>query len=348
MKGKGFFCWWRAAARVVIACAFFAAAFAQAFAAHERIRIQPTFQPGDILYYQIEMHTVSTGKTTTPIINPEGGTKFSENVDLLVQLDVLPVANSSRDNANAPRTGGEPVRMRVTYLRAHADSQSDAPSFDSSSAGSEYDRLAGHSFEFTLEPGGGIEDFKDVDNILPSSSNPAQALAWMKTLASGNQFPQQGIAVGQKWASEKPLTSAPLTGLVWHAESTYVRNDQCNPPSAVANAKENASAAAGQCAVIVTEFQILRHGPKHSDETPPDYVHHGLRTSGTITGSGESLDSISLASGLLASSTQSSTQNADFDITSAANGEAIHRVGQVQTQTMIKQVSAPPAPAAQP
>jgi hypothetical protein len=349
MKGKGCFCWWRAAARVILTFAFFAAAFAQGSAAHDRIRIQPRFQPGDTLYYQIEMHTVSTGKTTTPIINPEGGTKFSETVDLLVQLDVLPLAASSRDNANAPQTlDAAPVRIRVTYLRAHADSQSDAPAFDTSSAGSQYDRLAGHSFEFTLEPGGGITDFKDVDNILPRSSDPAQVFAWMKTLASGNEFPHQGIAIGQKWASEKPLTSAPLTGLVWRSESTYMRNDRCNLPPAVANEKESPSAAARQCAVIMTEFQILRHGSKHSDETPPDYLHHGLRTSGTITGSGESLDSISLADGLLASSTQSSTQNADVDITSAANGEAIHRVGQVQTQTIIKQVGEPPATAAQP
>lgn len=348
MKGKGFFCGRCAASSVIVACVFFAAAFAPAFAAHGRIRIQPRFQPGDTLYYQIEMHTVSSGKTTTPIINPEGGTKFSENVDLLVQLDVLAVAASSRDNAEpAQSTGGAPVRIRVTYLRAHADSQSDAPAFDTSSAGSEYDRLAGHSFEFTLEPGGGIADFKDVDNILPKSSDPAQALAWMKTLASGKEFPQRGIAIGQKWSSEEPLTSAPLTGLVWRAESTYVRNDKCNPPPAVANAKEN-SIAAGRCAVIVTDFQILRHGSKNSEETPPDYLHHGLRTSGTMTGSGESLDSISLATGLLTSSTQSSTQNADFDITSAANGEAIHRVGQVQTQTIVKQVSAPPAASTRP
>jgi len=333
----------RAASCAVLAFAFLAIFTAQGFAARERVRIQPKFQPGESLYYRIEMHTVSTGKTTTPIINPEGGTKFSENVDLLVQLDVLPVAVSSRDDAKPLQAaGGEPVRMRVTYLRAHADSQSDAPAVDAPSASSEYDRLAGHSFEFTLEPGGGITDFKDVDHILPSSTDPAQALSWMNGLASGSEFPQKGIAVGQKWTSEKALTGAPLAGLVWRGESTYVRNDRCNA------ATGGPSASAGNCAVILTQFQIVRHIPKHSDGTPPDYLRHGLRTAGTITGSGESLNSISLTTGLLTSSTQSSTQNADFDITSAANGEAIHRVGQVQTQTNIKQVSAPPIAAAKP
>jgi len=346
MTGRISFPWRRAAGRLIFACACFSLLSARALAAHDRIRIQPRFQPGDTLYYQIEMHTVSTGKTTTPIVNPDGGTKFSESVDLLVRLDVLPVAGASAENVRPRTADAVPVRLRVTYLRAHADSQTDAPAFDASSAGSEYDRLAGHSFEFTLEPGGGIANFEDVDNVLPKSSNPEQAVSWMKNLASGSEFPRRGIALGQKWSNEKPLTSAPLAGLVWRSDSTYLRNETCSPPSAMPDAKAHAGAAAGQCAVILTEFQILERGSKRSQETPPDYLHHGLRTSGTITGSGESLDSISLATGLLASSTQSSTQNADFSITSAADGESIHRVGQVQTQTNIKQVSAPPPAAA--
>jgi hypothetical protein len=315
----------------------------QVGAARGRLHIISKFRPGDTLYYRIEVHTVSTGQTTTPIINPEGGTKFSENVDLLVRLDVLPIA--------APRSSGEksplgasdgPVRMRVTYVRAHADSESDAPAFDTPRVSRDYDRLQGHSFEFTLEPDGTIADFQDVDNILPSSTNPAQAFSWMKTLASESGLPKQGIAIGQKWTSEKPLSGAPLTGLVWRAESTYLRNEACGISLAVPAARGGRSKPAGECAVILTQFRILRHGSKHSDETPPDYLRHGLRTSGIVTGSGESLDSISLATGLLTSSTQSSTQHVDFDIVSAANGGKIHHVGETRTQTMIRQVAAPP------
>lgn len=312
-------------------------------AARERVHITPKFRPGDTLYYRIEMRTVSTGKMTTPIINPEGGTKFSENVDLLVRLEVLPVAGARASGEKTPPGGDDgPVRMHVTYVRAHANSESDAPAFDTLHAGRDYDRLEGHSFEFTLEPGGTIADFQDVDNILPKSANPSQAFSWMKTLASSSGLPRQGIAVGQKWTSERPLKNAPLTGLVWKAESTYLRNEACGAVLAVPRAEKRTAKPAGECAVILTQFQIARHGSKHSDETPLDYRRHGLRTSGTVTGSGESLDSISLATGLLASSTQSSTQHVDFDITSAANGEQIHRVGEVRTQTIIRQVTAPP------
>jgi hypothetical protein len=343
MKGKGVRAARRGAAGIALAAFWLALTPARVAAARERVHITPKFRPGDTLYYQIEMHTISTGQTTTPIINPEGGTKFSENVGLLVRLDVLPIAGARPSGEKTPQDSSDgPVRLRVTYVRAHADSESDAPAFDTPRVGRDYDRLQGHSFEFTMEPGGTIADFQDVDNILPNSVNPAQVFSWMKTLASGSGLPQRGIVIGQKWTGEKPLSSAPLTGLVWKAESTYLRNEACGVSLAASGAGGGKSKPAGECAVILTQFQILRRGSKHSDETPPDYLRHGLRTSGTMNGSGESLDSVSLATGLLASSTQSSTQHVDFDIISAANGEKVHRVGELRTQTIIRQVAEPP------
>lgn len=346
MRGKGV----RAARRGAgIALAAFLLAFTpvRVATARERVHIIPKFRPGDTFYYRIEMRTVSTGKTTTPIINPEGGTKFSENVDLLVRLDVLPIASAPASGEKTPPHSNGPVRMRVTYVKAHASSESDAPAFDAPRVRHDYDRLQGHSFEFILEPGGTIADFQDVDNILPESANPEQAFSWMKTLASGSGLPRRGIAVGQKWASEKPLKNAPLAGLAWKAESTYLRNEACGAVLAAPGAGGTGKPD-GECAVILTQFQILHHASKHADETPLDYLRHGLRTAGTATGSGESLDSISLATGLLASSTQSSTQHVDFDIISAANGEKIHRVGEVRTQTIIRQIAAPPEASLQP
>jgi hypothetical protein len=346
MKGKFVFCGRRAAMRLLTAGSLAAAALALIAASAERVHLVPQFEPGETLYYQIEMHTTSTGKTTSPIINPEGGTQYSENVDLLVRLDVLPGATAPHDPGKSPGSGAAAVHLRVTYERARADSQSDAPAFDAPPANREYDRLAGHSFEFTLEPGGAISDFQDLENILPKSTDAAPALSWMKTLGSSIKFPRGGIAIGQMWTSEKPLSGAPLAGLVWREDATYLRNEPCRPTAPGSDSRKTARNQVPQCAVILTRFSIERHGPAHADQTPRDYVRHGLRTEGTLTGSGESLDSISLASGLLVSSTQSSKQYADFDILDAANGEKIHRAGQVQTQTVITRVPAPPAAAA--
>jgi hypothetical protein len=317
-------------------------AFAVLTSAAERVHFRAHFAPGETLYYQVESHVVSTGKTVTPIVNPEGGTKFSQNVDLLVRLDVL---------ANSATTGNAPdaVRMRATYERAHADSQSDSPQLDAPSAARNYARLEGHSFELTLGPEGAMSDFQDTDKLLSNASEVLTAFSWIKELVASNSFPRRGIALGDKWTEETPVDDAPLAGLIWRAESNYVRDEACQSVGASGKAQHAAAAPAQQCAVIVTRFQVVRRGSSHADQTPPDYVHHGLRTAGTLTGSGESLDSISLSTGLLVNATETSTQRSDFDIINAANGERIHRAGQVQMQTVITQVSAPlPPPAVRP
>jgi hypothetical protein len=100
--------------------------------------------------------------------------------------------------------------------------------------------------------------------------------------------------------------------------------------------------AAGEtCAILLTHFEIVHQGSPQSDATPEDYRRNGLRTSGSWTGSGESLDTISLDTGLLESSTQTSTQKMDYQITSASTGSRIHHLGEVQSQSEIRLISDP-------
>jgi hypothetical protein len=339
MKGKAHFDAIRAVARLLPAILGSVLALTLLAYAVDRVHLSARFAPGQTLYYQVEIHTLSTGKTVTPIINPEGGTKFSQNVDLLVRLDVLPNSSST---ANPP----DATRLSATYERAHSDSQTDSPQLAGPSAASDYARLEGHSFGLRLGAAGAISSFQDTDKVLPNASEVLTAFSWIKQLVVDNSFPRRGIAIGDKWTGERPVDEAPLTGLFWRAESNYVRNESCQSSAAQKESQHASDPPPQQCAVVLTRFQIVRRGSSHADQTPPDYVRHGLRTAGTLTGSGESLDSISLANGLLVSSTQSSTQRADFDIISAANGERIYRTGQAQTQTVITQVPAPLSPAA--
>jgi hypothetical protein len=95
------------------------------------------------------------------------------------------------------------------------------------------------------------------------------------------------------------------------------------------------------CVVILTQFEIARRGSAHSDATPKDYRRNGLRTSGKWTGSGESLESISLSSGMLVSSTQHSMQDMDYEIVSAAAGSRFEHTGHVVSDTEMKLVTHP-------
>lgn len=300
-------------------------AFALITFAGERFRFTPKFFPGETLYYQIESSATTTGKTTTPIVNPEAGTRSTQKISLLIRLDVLAAHGAPGPSALA--------RLRATYEQSHAEVDSDA--FDTSAASIEdqYHRIEGHSIEFTLDSRAQITDVKGLEDIFPDRSAAGPALAWLNSLFVAG-LPAQGVAVGQKWKGERPVAGSPLADLAWVTDSAYLRNEPCASSAHV----PGAAGVASTCATILTHFEVSRHDSPHSDATPPDYLQNGLRTSGTWAGSGESLDSIALASGLLVSSTQSSTQEMDYEITSAATGSSIHRTGRVQNQSVIRLV----------
>ncbi len=300
-----------------------------AASANQKERLAAKFIPGEIFHYQIESHTTTTVKTTTPIADPESGSRTTQALDLIVRLDVL-----------SPTPGSLPgaTRFRVTYEKSHAEAQSDAfdptgPTFED-----QYNRTEGRSFDFTLDADGTIADFRGLDDIFPNRSTAEPAYSWIDSLFPGSRFPREGVSVGQKWKTERPVTSMPLDDLIWSSDSTYLRNEPCSATAAAGAAKSAGDPPIGApptCATILMHYHMSRRGSPKSDATPPDYRKNGLRTSGEWTGSGDSLDSISLATGLLVTSTENSTQQVDYEITSATSGSSVRRKGRVQSQLII-------------
>ncbi len=302
--------------------------------AGQRVHFLPKFVAGETLRYQVEMRSISTGNTTTPIANPEGETKISQTISLLVRLDVIGTAESGTASSGQSR-------LRAIYEKSRAQSESDAFNPDAPSLEDQYAKLEGRSIEFTLLPDGHLAGMTGLEDVFPNRSESDPILSWVQALSTGSRVPRDGIEVGQKWNYERSLRGGPLSDLFWRTESTYSRDDRCSPATAIIGQKANPNAGGGTCAVILTHFEILRRGSAQSDATPEDYRRNGLRTSGTWTGSGESLDTIALATGLLESSTQTSTQNMDYQIASASAGSRIHHVGKVESQSEIRLVSAP-------
>ena len=325
----------------LLVCAVFCAlALPLGSGAAERLHLRPKFVVGQSLRYQITTRTTTTSTTTTPIVNTEGASQLKQTLLMQLRIDVLAV------NPGATST----IRLRATYEKASATSESDT--FDPSAATlvDQFDKLEGRAVEFTIDADGKLSHVAGLDQLLadPVAANTVRSS--MAGLSASALFPKEGIVIGQKWTNEQPLENAPLAGLTWRTESTYMRDESvpaltaadpataATPASASSSSAATTSAASAAdtpCATIVTKFQIFRHGSEHGDATPPDYVHNGLRTSGTWTGSGESLDSISLATGLLVRSTQTTTQSMDFEILSPTTGSKIHYVGQVETQSHV-------------
>jgi hypothetical protein len=305
-----------------------------------RVHLLPKFTSGLSLRYQIDTRMNTSGKTTAPIVNPEGASVFKQTSSLLIRLDVLDVK---------PAAAGAmaPVRLRATYEKSSAVAESDAYDPQAAALRDQYERLEGRSMEFTLEPDGKITNVTGLDEMISNPTAAQTVRTWMSGLSSGAGFPKQGVTVGQKWSNEQPLTGTPLSGLIWHTESTYLRNETCPATGALATSGAPTLPPAvepGMCAVILTRFEII-HRKSRGDQTPEDYLRNGLRTTGTWTGTGQSLNSISLVSGFVVSSTQSSTQDMDFEITSARSGSRMQYKGRIEGESDISLLpQLPPQP----
>jgi hypothetical protein len=298
--------------------------------AGKRILITPLYVPGETFRYRIESRTSTSGKIITPILNPEGATASVVSIHLQIRLDVL--IPPSIESHSTPR-------LRATYEKSSADSESDAfdPAHPSPSA--QYARLEGRSLEFTLDANGHVAGLKGIKDILQDRAAERSALSWFGEVSSSSTFPVGGVEVGQKWKNERPVDGAPLSDLILRGESTYLRDEPCSADTGRAARLAPRAPTLDTCAVILTRFTILRRGSPRSEATPNDYRRNGLRVSGSWNGSGESLDSISRLTGFLVRSTQTSDQQMDYEIASAATGSKIHNQSHIQAHSEITLLS---------
>lgn len=295
-----------------------------------RVRLQPRFIKGATLHYRIETSTSSNEHSITPVVNAEGASEYKQSTSLVLRLDVVEVQPAARSSMRI-------VRLRATFEQASSDSQADAYAPSAVAQDDAVAKLKGKSFEFSIDSANQISGIEGLTQIASNRDVAAHVLSWVHVLFAPIDLPAGGLAVGQRWGNDRAMPDLPLTGLIWRNRSTYARNESCAASSGI---KSVAGIGPGaECAVVLTHFTILRHGSDHADATPEAYLHNGLRTSGTWTGSGESLDAISLSTGLLISSTQTATQDMDYEIRSAASGSTIHHVGRTTTQTEITLVA---------
>jgi hypothetical protein len=301
----------------------------------KRLHFAPKFVEGTSLLYRIETRTSSNEHNITPIVDPEGASQYEQSTSLVLRLAVL----SAQQPSQASKEG---VRFRATFEQADSDSQADAYAPQAAAFDDAIAKLKGQSFEFSIDSGR-LTGVQGLTQIAPNRDVAARLLAWVHVLFAPVDLPAPGVEIGQKWTNDRPLTDLPLTGLTWRNESTYLRDEPCAASSGVKSVASPGTQ--GECAVLLTHFTILRHGSDHSDATPEAYIRNGLRTSGKWTGSGSSLDAISLASGLLVGCTQTATQDTDYQIRSASTDSTIHHTGQTTTQTEITLLlAAPPNP----
>ena len=333
--------------------------------ANERVRLAPHYAPGETLRYQFDLRTETTSHSTGPIDDPEGPSKLELSIRALVRLEVLRV--------DATPAGGARVRLRTTYEKSSASSHSDSYDPQEAALEDQYRKLEGRSIEFTLEPDGKVSDVSGLKEVLPNEAAAGYVREWLAGLAGSSTLPREGISIGQRWSAEQPVETAPIVGLVWRTESTYLRDEPCRtgapqtkpadsaaaPQSKPGNSSATAQPAVAPpaaapaassedtCAIILTKFAMDNHKVPR-DPTPEQYRKNSLRTSGKWSGSGESLNTISLRTGLVVSVTQTGTEEMDVTIASATSPSRMRYAGRIHTESQITLLPPEPPPAAPP
>lgn len=305
-----------------------------------RIRLVPHFAQGQSFRYSVQMQMETSSSAVGPIADMGGPKKLTESVGVVIRLDVLSVSDVS---------GASPsTRIRATYEKAAATTNSSTYDPDAAAAQDRYNKLAGQSVEFTLESDGTIAKLTGMAG-LASDSDPSRAVAlnqWLSQLTLGASLPKQGVAIGDKWSSQQPLTNVPLEGLRWKTTATYVRNEACfsaGQPSASGGVNITPAGTPEQCAVIMTQSEIIG-GRDSKERTPEVFRQNGLRSSGVWTGTAESLTSVSLRTGLVSSVTQTGSTHMDFTIMTVTARNRMRYAGDTRTQSEITLLPASASP----
>jgi hypothetical protein len=331
-----------AAALFLMAFAVFAAGLPNAAAGDDRVHLDAHLRAGQIFRYQMNLQTSATARSEGPITDPQGATRLDRQATATIRMEVV------RVDPVAP--AGQRVRLRLTFEQCSASSQTDALDPQEHEFRDQFHKLQGTAVEFDLEPDGKTDNIKASQPSSPQQLSMDPTIVTMlqqstSALAPPGGLPRIGIALADKWSSEREFEPAPITGLYWHTDSTYVRNEPCphaSPASAPGNDATQATPplannpmvanAAGPetCAVIQTDLHLLRRD-KTGDQTPPAYLHNGLRTSGEWKGAAESVSDIALATGLVVTMTQTGSQDMDFRIATAQGQAGLQYQGHVET-----------------
>jgi hypothetical protein len=296
-----------------------------------RIQLIPKYVPGQSFRYSLESESTTKVSTAGSIQNPQAAGEVTVAVSALLRVNVLDAVPDSQRPARSAR-----VHLRTTYERISATTKADIPDPELAETEAQYRALEGKSIEFWLQPDAAVSDVKGLEEFTPEIR--AAFTDWLSRLSLGISQPAGGIVPGQKWATPAPRNQpAPLAGIEWQTESTYLRNDSCRAATLTADAKVDTISTPDSCAVIHTRFTITQKPLK--DQTPEDYKKRGLRSAGTMSGSAESTTYISLASGFVISVSQDGFEESDITLVNEEHNLRMRYVGKVKTHSQIRLIT---------
>jgi hypothetical protein len=265
----------------------------------QRLPTSPGWRPGQVLVYQLELSGSRTTRAESRVIAAQPAPSVSLNALCLLQVHVEEVTGSG-------------LHLK-TYLSEKNPARASQPGAAENS--SSPDKLV----EVFISFNGSASQIKGLDQL----SAPQQLAwsAWLSQFASPLTYPKPGIEKGRRWqASEAETAPSPIAELSWRRKYEYVRQEACPLAEQSSPSSKNDKSIASReiCAVILVQAQ-LRQGSPANRSTPPDFKLRGLATRGTASGTNETVQYISTASGLIMRAIEDVQQTMDVTV-ALANG----------------------------
>ena len=291
----------------------FLLAVATLCAGDRRINLLPRLQLSQTITYLIRFQSDKTVKTESKVVAPMAPNAAQIDAHGLLRVEILDVQRQGSKAAIHARGRFLALDSGV-WLKRPGDKK---PDWDKQRVDPH-----GESIDFTISPDGSVNEVKGLDTLFPEQQQAWQQ--WVARFALAWTLPADGMKFGEKWKSEQAeQVGAPIAGLHWARESSYVRDEPCQ--ASQLSIMGDVSASSGPpdtCAVLLTTA-TLKQKSSSKDATPEDFKLHELRTMGTAKGAGEIITYISLRSGLVVRATEETSQFMDVVV---AKADASNRV----------------------
>ena len=283
-------------------------------AGDRRINLLPRLQPGQTITYLIRFQSDKTVKTESKVVAPMAPNAAQIDAHGLLRVEILDVQQPGTKAAIHARGRFLTLDSGV-WLKRPGDKK---PDWDKQRVDPH-----GKSIDFTISPDGSVNEVKGLDTLFPEQQQAWQQ--WVARFALAWTLPADGMKFGEKWKSEQAeQAGAPIAGLHWARESSYVRDEPCQ--ASQLSIMGDVSASSGPpdtCAVLLTTA-TLKQKSSSKDATPEDFKLHELRTMGTAKGAGEIITYISLKSGLVVRATEETSQFMDVVVAKADASNRVH------------------------
>jgi len=278
-----------------------------------RLKLIPELHAGQTITYLIRYRSDKNVKTESNVVAPMAPNAAQIDAHGLLQVDVLEIR---------PEDGKIAIHARSRFRTLDSGVWVNKPGDKEPHWQIQKVDPGGKQIEFTISPDGSAQKMTGLDLLIPEQQQAWQQ--WMARFAMAWTLPQNGVKLGEKWKSQQPENGgAPIAGLSWARESTYVRNENCNAQQLSLTGELSPGEPPETCAVLLTTA-TLKQNSSPKDATPEDFKLHELKTRGTAKGANEIITYISLRTGLVVRATEEAHQSMDVTVAKADESNRVH------------------------